>query len=716
MRIRSLTIAAIFAGLGSACAQSEVPPDALRAVKAATVHVKTDRSRGTGILIRLQGEHAIVATAAGLGDIRYGVTVVFSVGEKDAANITAEVAAADNELGVVLLRMKSPGKLPKPIEMTVKPALAEKTKLYLAGCAAEAPKDGPAISLETVTPAGGPKEGLAFTLERGIPAGFAGGPVIDARGRFVGIATTVNQGDRGSVVTAAELTRMMLPSATEVSVKVVKAKAGTVDAEIQFKIIDPALRVTKAWARFIRKDAVKVPIAMNKEGSWPALGDATSATALTVEQLVAVGTTTVRHNSTDKQPVDFLMQPVIATIDGKTLGMQPTAIRIDFAKGSIERTDKPATAVATGDMPIGKLTPVPKSTAAPGKLNLVGISDTPEPKPVAEIKKTSKTIGAEGDAPACMCWADDKGSAFYHLDAAGSVRRLTFPDLTEDAILETGKQCSWLCMAAGGPVLTVAKDEEAWVLDGKTLKPKAKIKLPGITRVVAVPKSPFAIACCGNPYEGAGFTVDQQKVRKYEGGGIKFVAAILPTDTAASPDGKAVFLPFGSTLVKLHVKGMSFEHVDEHRLVIRGALQGFCFSADGDYMCAPAEGGNTLNGVPAEWNEYHTYVFASKNLKEPVLKLETGMYPHAIGFDNKSGLIYAQSLRQWLIVYDTKGTKLKEFRLGERVGDPKRTVRQFLVHPDGRKLVVLVSGKPTFPKDGPKLPSEVFAVELVESN
>ena len=90
------------------------------------------------------------------------------------------------------------------------------------------------------------------------------------------------------------------------------------------------------------------------------------------------------------------------------------------------------------------------------------------------------------------------------------------------------------------------------------------------------------------------------------------------------------------------------------------------------------------------------------------------MSPHAIGFDLKAGLIYAENLNRQLIVFDAQGNKLNEFRLGKLAGGPSRTVRQFLVHPDGRKLVVLVSGKPTFPKNGPAVPSELFVVELKE--
>jgi hypothetical protein len=66
----------------------------------------------------------------------------------------------------------------------------------------------------------------------------------------------------------------------------------------------------------------------------------------------------------------------------------------------------------------------------------------------------------------------------------------------------------------------------------------------------------------------------------------------------------------------------------------------------------------------------------------------SGAYPRAVGFDPKAGLIYAQNFQNQLIIYDPSGIKIKEFKLG-----PGGDVKQFLVHPEGRKLLVLTGTK-----------------------
>ena len=72
----------------------------------------------------------------------------------------------------------------------------------------------------------------------------------------------------------------------------------------------------------------------------------------------------------------------------------------------------------------------------------------------------------------------------------------------------------------------------------------------------------------------------------------------------------------------------------------------------------------------------------------PVLVLRTGAYPLAVGFDLRSGLIYGQNHQNQLIVFDDQAIKLKEYNL---TGDPNKlgSTRQFLVHPDGRRILVL---------------------------
>ncbi len=51
-------------------------------------------------------------------------------------------------------------------------------------------------------------------------------------------------------------------------------------------------------------------------------------------------------------------------------------------------------------------------------------------------------------------------------------------------------------------------------------------------------------------------------------------------------------------------------------------------------------------------------------------------------------LFYAQNHEKQLLIFDPVGVRLKEFTLG-----PTGDVKQFLVHPDGRKVLILTEKK-----------------------
>ena len=122
----------------------------------------------------------------------------------------------------------------------------------------------------------------------------------------------------------------------------------------------------------------------------------------------------------------------------------------------------------------------------------------------------------------------------------------------------------------------------------------------------------------GEPFEGSGVTTGgPQNTQKFQGGGITLTGRVQRTDSALAPDGKSVFIVQGSAVGRLVHRWTDLAVVDDEPLLVRGRLQGFCFSADGTYVAAPNAGGNILNGVPTEVLEFHTYVFPTTDLRNP---------------------------------------------------------------------------------------------------
>ena len=100
----------------------------------------------------------------------------------------------------------------------------------------------------------------------------------------------------------------------------------------------------------------------------------------------------------------------------------------------------------------------------------------------------------------------------------------------------------------------------------------------------------------------------------------------------------------------------------------------------GYYVALPSGGGNYGQ------RPYSTNVYKVTDLTRPAIVVESGAYPQAIGFDINAGFLYAQNRDFPLIVFNSTGLKLKEYKLAPRGGG---STQQFLVDPEGRKLLVL---------------------------
>ena len=72
------------------------------------------------------------------------------------------------------------------------------------------------------------------------------------------------------------------------------------------------------------------------------------------------------------------------------------------------------------------------------------------------------------------------------------------------------------------------------------------------------------------------------------------------------------------------------------------------------------------------------------DLQKPVIEVQGGAYPRAIGFDKAAGTIYGQNHDAELITFRGDGSIRKTYDLG-RNGD----TRHLLVHPSGHKVIVL---------------------------
>ncbi|MFO0970522.1 MAG: hypothetical protein U0793_33680, partial [Gemmataceae bacterium] len=370
-------------------------------------------------------------------------------------------------------------------------------------------------------------------------------------------------------------------------------------------------------------------------------------------------------------------------LPGKTGdGKKKVTVQIVYVSGDGKRH---LTQALTHDIDFGRSI---AARPAPGK--------TPEPKGTKDdyfglAREVGKLVVQDLKIPAkdilpCMIFAPD-GEHVFTLEKEGYLRRIAMKNFEGDLLLDVGRRCSWLALSKEGLIVTVPDAQEFLVVDPATFKIKRRVEAPTPSRVVASPATSVVISASGDRVGGRGTlsvfdlkndTVNDIPSARFKGG--------IGTDMAAlSADGKHFFTYGGIEQVfRFRVEGTEL-HLEQVSQRIGQNAQALIVSPDSKYVALPSGGGN-YRGLPDHpmISTYTTYVYPIDNVRRPAFTLESGAYPRTVGFDPKADLAYAQNHGKQLIIFSMTGRKLQEHVLGR--GD----TRQFLVHPEGRRIMVLM--------------------------
>src|SRR5262245_28160546 len=286
-----------------------------------------------------------------------------------------------------------------------------------------------------------------------------------------------------------------------------------------------------------------------------------------------------------------------------------------------------------------------------------------------------------------MVWGDNEGKTFFTLDNNGMVRKITFPEMFEVLQMDLGRKCSCLSMSAEGLIVTASGSGEIWVLDSDNLSPKRKIGIAGVRRAVSSPAQSFAIASTQDALYVVDLKRNTRPVRHSPPSGSTIRVGF--ESPVVTPDGLRVFTTDGGKLFRFvftlagHLKG----EFATHDLGSSGKVE---MSPDGKFVCLTTHGGNTRGlKLHPQTKDYALYVYPVKDLTKPAFTIEHNNWVPMVAFDPAAELVYARSGTKELCVFTYTGVKKKEYDLGRR----GEHMRQYLVHPEGRKLVMLTDQK-----------------------
>jgi S1-C subfamily serine protease len=184
-------------------ADTKISPEALKKVKAATVHIKVtfadgDTSEGTGFATRLRGLVVTNAHVVGMLDNDSPkptrIEVTFNSGETNSKTIVSKIGFVDGETDLALLMVPSNDfkEYPDLLPIAYSAQLTETQDVFIVGFPL-GKQAGSNVSVTATTVTSLRKENgqlKRVQVGGGMHPGNSGGPLVDKDGRVVGIAVS----------------------------------------------------------------------------------------------------------------------------------------------------------------------------------------------------------------------------------------------------------------------------------------------------------------------------------------------------------------------------------------------------------------------------------------------------------------------------------------------------------------------------------------------
>lgn len=366
-----------------------IPLQTLQQIKDATVFVKLDNSSGSGFVISADGETALVVTnqhvvkpsftyeppAARVGpgsrfrgpaipramvvtEKNVRVNVVFGSGTAAEHSHPAEIIASDEEHDLAILKVNGVQSLPKPIDFMQDPKLVETMPVYSFGFpfgqALAGNKSNPAITVGKATVSSirldNSGDLAVVQIDGALNPGNSGGPIVDVRGRLVGVAVAIIRGANniGLAVPAQQLAQLVRGGIGSIELKVVSQTSEHMEIEFNAQLIDLWKRINNASIYY----RTGPPPAGTTRESFARQSD-TQTVPLKLEQGKATGRFTIM--SRNSPSLNIVCQVALNDNEGKTT-----------LTGMTTRNLRGAPTVADAGMPEGRAVVKPPVQASRG--------------------------------------------------------------------------------------------------------------------------------------------------------------------------------------------------------------------------------------------------------------------------------------------------------------------------------------------------------------
>jgi S1-C subfamily serine protease len=296
MRFALSTLACLVIVAGQVRSDDGLPADTLDRLKGVTVFVKVaagaESGSGSGFLVRSDGDTAYVVTndhvvsarkrvvlvpaRPSLGrpprlvpvivssNSRPTLTVVFFSGTAREKACPAELLGSDEVRDLAILRVANAPVLPTPLELDQEVKLSETMPVYVLGFPfgelLDSKKRNPAITIGKASISSLRTDDAGeldhVQLDGTLNPGNSGGPVVDTRGRLIGIAraTLVTREGNTSIskaIPAATLRNLLQGSVSSCSLRLLRRDKGTIEIEAVADLMGPFDKVRLAHLYYV---------------------------------------------------------------------------------------------------------------------------------------------------------------------------------------------------------------------------------------------------------------------------------------------------------------------------------------------------------------------------------------------------------------------------------------------------------------------------------
>lgn len=710
LRGLGIVVIMVLAGVAALAAEG-LPANVLKRLKGATVLVHVSRGgrilgSGSGFLLLRKDHKGYIVTnqhvvsLGGQGNVV--VEVVFNSGEKSEIRLLGKILSTDDDVDLALLEVTG-ADLPKPLGGEKDPKVWETMPVHILGfpfgsLLAIERHGNPVVTVSSGTLSSLRKDdfgNLSFLQITGdINPGNSGGPIVDQEGDLVGVAVAkIGSTQIGFAIPKLRLNRFFEGRVGGVSLTPQTNTGGVAEVAVRAKLIDPFGKVKNVGIAFLPgKQANDVP--RKDDGTFGRMATVSGAyRLLKLDGNEATGEAVLSGRPNQRE--EFTFQICYEDGQGVVHFMKPTPYELQFEGDSNREADNMAREEDDEDW-IGNV----KTAGTPTKKGELVITK-PGKELLGEVKEVVDAKVRTIDLPVAtlipqLLWLED-AEFLLAADNGGTLYELAVPSFKLTRKVDFHRNLSWIEMSRQGLLVVVNQLQEIWVLDPENMTVKGRIAVAGVDRVASSPTSDVAFGISKQrPNEMSIIDLKKFKVaqvvstRKYVGeygnrirrhpdSGI-LSDFRLPT---VSPDGKYFFCVGSGSLHRFAIKGTELVY-EEMGPRIGSNPQRIEISADSRYVALPSGGGNGRPTGHFPCGSYCTYIYKTTDLYKPVAAVSSGAYPLSLGFDKAGSMIYAQNHDHQLITFTPAGVKQKEYVLSTD-GD---SVRQLLVHPRGRSLLV----------------------------